>query len=125
MARDIFAKPYDKDSLTLKRASASRPSGRWSDDDFDVLSNGTVVGRILKIHAAPVRKPLDVDVSHRASRRPPHRRTATSRRAKLRCRRSKLAGRMRGGCGLRSLSYCRPTLMSFPLAATQNPSLVA
>jgi hypothetical protein len=70
MARDIFAKPYDKDCLTLKRASASRPSGRWSDDDFDVRSNGTVVGRILKIHAAPVRKPLDVDVSHRASRRP-------------------------------------------------------
>jgi ABC-type uncharacterized transport system substrate-binding protein len=54
-----------------------------------------------------------------------HRRTATSRRAKLRCRCSKLAGRIRGGCGLRSLSYCRPTLMSFPLAATQNPSLVA
>jgi hypothetical protein len=28
-------------------------------------------------------------------------------------------------CGLRSLSYCRPTLMSFPRAPTQNPSLVA
>jgi hypothetical protein len=29
-------------SLLLKRASASRPSGEWSDDDFDVLANGGV-----------------------------------------------------------------------------------
>jgi hypothetical protein len=28
----------DKDYLTLKRASASRPSGEWSDDDFDALA---------------------------------------------------------------------------------------
>src|SRR5262245_44756651 len=28
-------------------------------------------------------------------------------------------------CGLRSLGYCRPTLISFPPAPTQNPSLVA
>ena len=27
----------DKDYLVLKRASASRPSGDWNDDDFDVL----------------------------------------------------------------------------------------
>jgi hypothetical protein len=26
----------DKDYLVLKRASASRPSGEWNDDDFDV-----------------------------------------------------------------------------------------
>jgi hypothetical protein len=24
----------------LKRASASRPSGKWNDDDFDVLAEG-------------------------------------------------------------------------------------
>jgi hypothetical protein len=36
--------------LTLKRASASRPSGEWNDDDFDVLADGAVVGRILKVH---------------------------------------------------------------------------
>jgi hypothetical protein len=29
----------DKDYLLLKRASASRPSGQWNDDDFDVLAN--------------------------------------------------------------------------------------
>jgi hypothetical protein len=27
-------------TLILKRASASRPSGEWSDDDYDVLADG-------------------------------------------------------------------------------------
>jgi hypothetical protein len=31
-------------SLILKRASASRPSCEWSDDDFDVIADGVVVG---------------------------------------------------------------------------------
>jgi len=31
-------------SLILKRASASRPSGQWNDDDFDVLADGAVGG---------------------------------------------------------------------------------
>jgi hypothetical protein len=44
----------EKDYLILKRASASRPSGEWSDDDFDVLANGVVVGRIFKANASPV-----------------------------------------------------------------------
>jgi hypothetical protein len=47
----------DKDYLILKRASASRPSGEWNDDDFDVVANGAVVGRIMKVHAAPVGSP--------------------------------------------------------------------
>jgi len=34
------------DQLILKRASASCPSGEWDDDDFDVLADGVVVGRI-------------------------------------------------------------------------------
>jgi len=42
----------DKDYLLLKRASASRPSGQWNDDDFDVLANGVVVGRIFKANAS-------------------------------------------------------------------------
>lgn len=37
--------------LVLKRASASRPSGEWSDDDFDVLANDEVAGRIFKANA--------------------------------------------------------------------------
>jgi hypothetical protein len=38
-------------SLILKRASASRPSGEWPDDDYDVLENGVVVGRIFFLDA--------------------------------------------------------------------------
>jgi hypothetical protein len=37
--------------------SASRPSGEWNDDDFDVLCDGAVVGRIMKAAAAPVGTP--------------------------------------------------------------------
>jgi hypothetical protein len=38
--------------LILKRASGSRPSGQWRDDDYDVLENGVVVGRIFHLDAA-------------------------------------------------------------------------
>ena len=44
-------------SLILKRASASRPSGKWKDDDFDVLCDGAVVGRIFNAAASPVGSP--------------------------------------------------------------------
>jgi hypothetical protein len=44
-------------ALILKRASASRPSGEWSDDDYDVLADGVVVGRIMKAAAASVNAP--------------------------------------------------------------------
>jgi hypothetical protein len=47
----------DKDYLLLKRATLSRPSGQRSDDDFDVLANGEVVGRIFKANAASVGSP--------------------------------------------------------------------
>jgi hypothetical protein len=40
-------------TLVLKRASASRTSGEWGEDDFDVLAAGIVVGRIMKAMAAP------------------------------------------------------------------------
>jgi hypothetical protein len=41
--------------VILKRASTSRPSGEWNEDDFDVLADEAVVGRIFKALAAPVR----------------------------------------------------------------------
>jgi hypothetical protein len=44
----------DKDYLTLKPAATSQSSGTWSDDDYDVLAEGEVVGRIFKVNAAPV-----------------------------------------------------------------------
>jgi len=39
--------------LTLKRASKSRPSGQWSDDDYDVFDGDRHIGRILWTYAAP------------------------------------------------------------------------
>jgi hypothetical protein len=39
--------------LTLKRASKSRPSGTWSDDDYDVFDRDRHIGRIMWTHAAP------------------------------------------------------------------------
>jgi hypothetical protein len=50
----IAARQMEKDYLVLKRASASRTSGEWREDDFDVLADGAVVGRIMKAEAAPV-----------------------------------------------------------------------
>jgi hypothetical protein len=39
--------------LIFKRARWSRLSGEWSEDDYDVLAAGEVVGRINKVKAAP------------------------------------------------------------------------
>jgi hypothetical protein len=39
--------------LTLKRASKSRPSGQWSDDDYDVFDGDRHVGWIMWTYAAP------------------------------------------------------------------------
>ena len=39
--------------LVLKRASKSRPSGEWSDDDYDVFDSNRHIGRIMWTHAAP------------------------------------------------------------------------
>ena len=39
----------DMGQLVLKHASASRPSGRWNDDEYDVLADGVVVGRVFKV----------------------------------------------------------------------------
>jgi hypothetical protein len=46
-----------REVLILKRASASGSSGEWNDDDFDVLANGEVVGRIFKVNVAPLGHP--------------------------------------------------------------------
>jgi hypothetical protein len=51
---DTARRPMEKDYLVLKRASANRPSGEWNEDDFDVLADGAVVGRIFKANATPV-----------------------------------------------------------------------
>ena len=60
--------------LILKRASASRLCGEWSDDDYDVVADGAVVGRIFKVHAAPVGEPWlwTLAFVHREDRTPTH-----------------------------------------------------
>jgi hypothetical protein len=35
-------------TLILKRGRLSRSSGQWQDEDYDVLADGKVVGRILE-----------------------------------------------------------------------------
>jgi len=69
----------DKDYLILKRASASRLSSEWSEDDYDVLANGLVVGRILKAAAAPVGTPWlwTLAFGHHEDRTPTHGYAAT------------------------------------------------
>ena len=63
-----------KAALILKRASASRPSGDWNDDDYDVLADGVIVGRIMKVHAAPVGSPWmwTLAFGHHEDRTPTH-----------------------------------------------------
>jgi len=43
--------------LIIEHTSVSRPSGQWRDDDYDVLEDGVVVGRISKEQAAPQDRP--------------------------------------------------------------------
>ena len=61
-------------SLILKRASTSRISGEWDDDDFDVLADGAVVGRIFKAYAAPMGMPWlwTLAFGHHEDRTPTH-----------------------------------------------------
>jgi hypothetical protein len=62
-----------------RRASASRPSGEWNDDDFDVLADGEAVGRIFNANAAPVGSPWmwTLIFPHHIGRTPTHGYAAT------------------------------------------------
>jgi hypothetical protein len=61
-------------SLILKRASDSRPSGVWTQDDFEVLVDGIVVGRIFLSNASPVGTPWmwTLTFGHHEDRTPTH-----------------------------------------------------
>jgi hypothetical protein len=65
--------------LLLKRASASRPSGDWNEDDYDVLADGAVVGRIMKAAAVPVGQSWmwTLDFGYHEDRTPTHGYAAT------------------------------------------------
>jgi hypothetical protein len=43
--------------LVLKRASKSRPSGHWSNDDYDVYDGERHIGRIMLHPQAPQGQP--------------------------------------------------------------------
>jgi hypothetical protein len=74
----------DKDYLVLKRASVSQ----WNDDDYDVLAEGVVIGRIMKAAASPVETPWlwTLASGHHEDRTPPTgmRRPVTPRWPRLR-----------------------------------------
>jgi hypothetical protein len=73
-------------ALILKRASASRPSGEWNEDDYDVIADSMVVGRIMRVAAAPVGSPWmwTLAFGHHEDRRPTHYRNARSRHGGIR-----------------------------------------
>jgi hypothetical protein len=52
-------------ALILKRASASRPSGEWNDDDYDMLADGLSWAASSK----PMRRPANGTMIERHSRR--------------------------------------------------------
>lgn len=66
-------------TLILKRAALSRPSGEWNDDDYDVLADGAVVGRIFKAAALPIGTPWTRTLAfgHHEDRTPMHGYAAT------------------------------------------------
>jgi hypothetical protein len=67
-------------SLILKRASASCSSGEWKEDDYHVIADSKVVGRIFHAAASPVGQPWMWTLIfgyHEDRARP---RTATNRR---------------------------------------------
>jgi hypothetical protein len=76
---DAFEPCQAMTTLLLKRASASRPSGEWDDDDYDVLADGVVVGRIMETAAAPVGQPWmwTLAFGHHEDRTPTHGYAAT------------------------------------------------
>ncbi len=69
--------------LILKRASASRPSGEWNDEDYDVGADGVIVGRIMKAAAVPVGQSWmwTLAFGHHEDRMPTHGYAATREEA--------------------------------------------
>jgi hypothetical protein len=66
--------PLDQcQELILVRASKSRPSGQWPDQDYDVRlgdTRGVVVGRIFRPNVVPQGRPWFWTITDRALQRP-------------------------------------------------------
>src|SRR5262245_50758561 len=100
--------------LILKSANASRSSGEWSDDDYDVLAEGRVVGRLRPAPRQSARPGCGLSPS--GTTKTARRRTATRRRARLRWRRLLRAG----GGNRAALPLARP-LASFQAVGAISP----
>lgn len=95
-------------SLILKCGSASRSSGQWSDDDYDVLDDGVVVGRIFLSSGAPQNRQWMWASGHSADsvKRAAHGYEATREQA--------MAALLRAGDGNRAARTTgRPCALSF------------
>jgi hypothetical protein len=69
--------------LRLIRASKSRPSGTWSDDDWDVFDGEQHIGRIVWSYAAPRGCPWVWSITSRFPQSPEDRGAAVSREAAM------------------------------------------
>ncbi len=65
--------------LVLKRAYKSRPSGEWSDDDFDVFDGDRHIGRIMLTPQVPEGEPWFWTITARVPQYPHDRGYAASR----------------------------------------------
>jgi hypothetical protein len=68
----------EKDYLTLKRALLTRPSREWKDNDYDVLADGEIVGRIFNAGVSVARPWMwTLDIGYNDHRSPTHGYAAT------------------------------------------------
>jgi hypothetical protein len=97
--------------LILKGAAGRRPSGKWNEDDYDVLAGDVVVGRIMKAIAAPVGSPWfwTLAFGYHRDRRPTHGYAATARPLWRRSRRAGVASSVRSRPGLLRAVSAQPS----------------
>jgi alkylated DNA nucleotide flippase Atl1 len=69
--------------LLLNRACKSRPSGEWSDNDYDVFDSNRHIGRIMWTHAASRETPWFWTVTARLPNTMHDRGYATTREAAM------------------------------------------
>src|SRR5262245_20102658 len=119
--------------LILKRSKVSRPSGQWSDDDYDVICQGAVVGQVFLSPGAPADKPWMWTLAngYREDRTPTHGYEATREAAMAVFAKNKAtlasAATQQTTLEAPSLSHriCTPSPRSIsaaPLACVANPS---